>query len=327
MSAKTTFAPQLGGNVLRNDRTAAQSVAAALDNCAAALQTPEMRHVARRVAASGFRESDLAMLIDAAASRPASAHRVIELRHSLGAEPLPAGMVETFLLLHTACRNRAALLRLGMGDGVLRCLADELRFLAAPTPPDRAQLLAASHGFISMAKVVTMRRFPAGQLQFEPSAIPISWILRHEPRKMARLAMFLGRHLRGRGPVFFHHLAWRRKNRFMLVEKEQNRSYHRIAQSLALKPNIKALVTESWLHSPETLRVSPHLAWLNKPFVECGGMIVELGDASEANGVFTGSAERRRLYEEGRFRPTTAMVIWPRSAMLDWAANHTEFAD
>lgn len=311
----------------RDDRTAAQSVAAALDDCAAALQSPEMQDIARRVGARGLLENDLVALIDAAARNPAGGHHVIALRQSLGGEPFPAGMVESFLLLHTAFRNREALLRLAMSDGVLRCLADELRFLAAPTPSDRAQLLATLHGFISMAKVVTMRRFPAGQLQFEESGIPISWIVRLAPPKMARVAMFLARHLRGRGPVFFHHLAWRRKNRFMLLEKEQNRSYHRIAQSLALNPNIKGLVTESWLHSPETLRVSPHLAWLNKPFVQCGGMLVELGEASEASGVFTASRERRRLYEEGRFRPTTAMVVWPRAAMLEWAASHPEFAD
>jgi hypothetical protein len=178
-----------------------------------------------------------------------------------------------------------------------------------------------------MAKVVTLRRFPAGQLHIERSGIPRSWLARLGPRRLARVLIFLARHVGARGPFFFHHLAWRRKNRFLLLEKEQNHSYFRIAQSLALNPEVVGLATESWLHSPETLRVSPHLAWLNRPFNEHGGMVVVIGEASESSGVFTGSAERRRLYEEGRFRPTTAMVIWPRAAMLQWARNHPELAD
>jgi hypothetical protein len=94
-----------------------------------------------------------------------------------------------------------------------------------------------------------------------------------------------------------------------------------------LHPEVRGLATESWLHSPETFRVSPHLAWLNRPFEEHGGIVIVLGAASESSGVFTGSAVRRRLYDEGQFHPTTALVIWPRAAMLRWAASHPEFAD
>jgi hypothetical protein len=209
----------------------------------------------------------------------------------------------------------------------MRCLADELRFLSAPLERDSAQLLAPTHGFISMAKVVTLRRFPAGQLHVERSGIPRSWLARLGPRELARVLFFLGRHVGGLGPFFFHHLAWRRKNRFLILEREQNRSYSRIAQSLALHPEVRGLATESWLHSPETFRVSPHLAWLNRPFEEHGGIVIVLGAASESSGVFTGSAVRKRLYDEGQFHPTTALVIWPRAAMLRWAASHPEFAD
>lgn len=100
-----------------------------------------------------------------------------------------------------------------------------------------------------------------------------------------------------------------------------------MAQSLALHPEVKGILTESWLHSPETFRISPHLAWLNRPFLNHGGLVVEIGTASEASGVFTGSRERKRLYDEGKFRPTTAMAIWPRAAVLDWAMSHPELAD
>ena len=189
------------------------------------------------------------------------------------------------------------------------------------------KLLAPSDGFIAMAKLVTLRRFPAGQLHFEPSGIPLSWLVHLGPRRLTKLLLFLGRYVRGRRPFFFHHIAWRRKNRLLLLESEQNRSYFRIAQSLALHPEVKGLLTASWLHSPDTYRVSPHLAWLNRPFLEHGGLVVIIGSASESSGVFTAGSERRRLYDEGLFRPTEAMAIWPRAAMLDWASKHPELGD
>src|SRR5436190_19512959 len=114
-----------------------------------------------------------------------------------------------------------------MSESVLRCLADELHFLAAPSLRESAKLLAPSDGSIAMAKVVTLRRFPAGQLHFERSSIPLSWLANLSPLSLTTVLLFLARYARGRSPFFFHHLAWRRKNRLLLLESEQNRSYFR----------------------------------------------------------------------------------------------------
>ena len=36
------------------------------------------------------------------------------------------------------------------------------------------------------------------------------------------------------------------------------------------------------------------------------------------------SPERRQAYEAGTFTPTEALVIWPRAAMLTWAAGRED---
>jgi hypothetical protein len=300
---------------------------AAIDGCVDALDKPPMPEATAALREHGFGEAECANLIAEVGSRPDAARQVAQLRDRIGPGDVPSTSIERCLLLHTVARRRGKILRLEMGDGVLRCLCDELRFLAAPPNQDALQLRAPSDNFVSMAKIVTMRRFPAGQLQIERSGIPLSWLARVGARGLTILLPFLARRTRGRRPFFFHHIAWRRKNRLFLLEIEQNRSYYRIAQALESHPEVRGLLTESWLHSPDTFGVSPHLAWLNKPFLENGGLILSLGAASESSGVFAGGGERRRLFEQGMFRPTTAMAIWPRAAMLEWARSHPELAD
>lgn len=305
----------------------ANEIACAIESCRAALDAPEMRQTAEAVRSSGYSESDCVALIEQAGRAPGSAERVVQLRSALSADAAQSAAVERYLLLLAVARYSDRLAQAHMSESVLRCLAEDLRFVATPFGPDAAHLLAPLDGFTAMAKVVTLRRFPAGQLHFELSGIPLSWLLHLGPTRLTKVLIFLAGHGRGRRPFFFHHVAWRRKNRLFLSEIEQNRSYFRMAQSLALHPEVKGILTESWLHSPETFRISPHLAWLNRPFLNHGGLVVEIGTASEASGVFTGSRERKRLYDEGKFRPTTAMAIWPRAAVLDWAMSHPELAD
>ena len=99
-----------------------------------------------------------------------------------------------------------------------------------------------------------------------------------------------------------------------------------MACSMELQPDIKGLVASSWFRSPDTHRVSPHLAWVNTVVVENGGFAAVRGKADPNCGVFVRSQTRRQLYERGEFTPTIGLVLWPRKAMLRWAAAHPELA-
>jgi hypothetical protein len=83
----------------------------------------------------------------------------------------------------------------------------------------------------------------------------------------------------------------------------------------------------SWFHSPDTFRVSPHLAWTNRTPTEHGAVLTTIGPARPDDGFLVGSRERHRLFHQGTFRPATALLIWPRDALLSWAAAHPEQGD
>jgi hypothetical protein len=240
--------------------------------------------------------------------------------------PPPPGALERVLLLRAWLANVPRIDDLPIVDAVKRLMAEEVRMVAA-RPATERRFDFRRNLFVSLSKLATLRRFPAGQLHWEVSGFPRSWLPKVHPRALPKLAYYLAIEMRGVAPTFVIHLNANRKDRAALLERESSRSFFRIAQSAALQPAIKGLVASSWLHSPDTMRVSPHLTALNRVFLENGAIVTTMGPADLESGVFTRSPERRRLYERGEFTPTTGLVVWPRRHMLVWAAAHPELAD
>jgi hypothetical protein len=179
------------------------------------------------------------------------------------------------------------------------------------------------HG-CALAGCATLTRFPAGQLDWEVSGLPRSYLLRLPFWDVPRVAWAVLRQLRGLRPCFTAHMGVRRYP-LLFVEAENHRAYHRMAQSMALQPEVRGLLMAAWFHSPETIRVSPHLAWTNRTPLAHGAILTDLGPASPDDGFLTGSPDRQRLFEAGAYRPTVGLIIWPRQALLAWAAAHPEF--
>ena len=125
------------------------------------------------------------------------------------------------------------------------------------------------------------------------------------------------------GPAFFVHMP-AAHSVFALRESEVLKSYYRMAQAMELQPHVKGLIASAWLHSPATFEVSPHLAWLNNVFAEHGAVVATMGPATPDCGVLANSVERQRAFSEGRFKPTTGLIVWSRRNMLAWAAAHRE---
>jgi hypothetical protein len=248
----------------------------------------------------------VARLVDAVASSPADRAPIVRTvlvsaavaaLDRLPDAPLPQAVVSRF------CEEFAALAR---GADV------------------RAFEIGSSR-FARACKLATLRRFPAGQFEWERSGISRRDLLRVRPGALPNVLATVAWRMRGLGPVFFSHLNPRRPNR-ALDEREANRSYYLMAMAMEQQPDVIGFAACSWFRSPATHAVSPHLAWLSRVFLENGGVVAETGRADADCGIFHRSATRRRLYEEGRFRPTLGLVLWPRRAMLAWARAHPELA-
>jgi hypothetical protein len=277
---------------------------------------------------AGISEDACVAAVAGVTSAPASLGAVRALKGTLlRAGAADDGSVERTLLLLSAARSAPAIPFLPVAEAVKRRFAEEFDHLAAPTTDAARHLAVDATNFVGMCKLVTLRRFPAGQLHWELSGIPRSLFLEIRPRELPRLAAFVARRMRGLRPLFVAHLAWYRRGALVLLEREQLRSLHRMARSMALQPAVRGFMSFGWFHSRENHRVSPHLAWLNRVFDEEGGCIAMAGPAAPTSGALTASHRRQTLYETGDFVPTTALALWPREAMLRWADANPQLAE
>ncbi|MBV8809030.1 MAG: hypothetical protein JO033_10175, partial [Acidobacteriaceae bacterium] len=238
-----------------------------------------------------------------------------------GLDPL-AGIQRT-LLLQTALANLDRLQAIPLHPSVSAMIYDEFQFFARPSSRELRLFQPDSYTFEALAKIALLERFPAGQFHWEVSGLPRSWLLKVPASVLPRLMSFIAQ-AKGFAPFVFPHLATRRKNPLVLPEKECDRSWYRIARSVELQSNVKGLVASSWLHSTDTFKISPHLSFMNKPFLESGGIVTTMGKADEMAGYLRGSATRRKLYESGEFKPTLGLILWSREQMIRWARSHPE---
>jgi hypothetical protein len=158
------------------------------------------------------------------------------------------------------------------------------------------------------------------------SGIPRSYLLSASFPANLRLLAFVLFRLQGLVPYFFIHVAPSPRNRALTVPKEVFRSYHRMAGSLQLQPEVRAILGHAWFHDPAAVRDYPHLEPLNRPFVNHGGLITLLGPAPPDSGVLERNPQRSADYLSGKVRYRYGFAIWPREEAIRWADAHPEFA-
>lgn len=293
------------------------SLSEAESACRAALQSPGLAALAARLpAAVGGPEECYAALGEVTVD-PASTARLEAIQQTL---PVLPHEFEQWLLVQAALAGMKRAVAIPVSNEVKAAWAEVARMCAEPS---QAWLKALSLGhvrFHELARVVTWRRFPAGQFHWEVSGFPRSTLLKLSGRDLVRVLRYVGG-MGGFSPTFATHVNDLRKNRLTLTEAEAIKSYYQLARSMALQPAVRGLVTCSWLYCPSTCEVTPRLAWLREFFVKNGGVIASAGPAASSAGFLVGSEERRKLYEQGLYRPTNAWVLWSRRAILEWAAR------
>jgi len=296
-------------------------LAGAAEACRAALRQASLAEVLPLLRSLGQPDRAFQFLSQITARAESGA----ELTHLCAAVPSGLGpqAVERTLLVLASLHAATLVPGLPVGDSVKRLFAEEFRFFADPPPVWAGHFHSDDVRYREMVRVATLRRFPAGQFHWEVSGFPRSWVL--EAHRPWRVLAHVMRRMRGFSPVLELHVNARRKNRLILVEKEAGISYWRAARALEKQPLVRGLMSASWLFSESTARVTPRLEWLRRIPLSAGAFIADLGSAPPDAGFLTGSDERRKLYEEGVYRPRVACMLWPREAAIDWANRHPEF--
>ena len=266
---------------------------------------------------SGTRAEDVAWGI---LERAASVEAIEGIKKGAGVE---GDEVERLLLWCAAQQALPRVASLPVDKWVVGRLDQDLRELHATN----VSMAAGSYHFDRAAKMATLRRFPAGPLEWEVSGIPRSFFLQAAFPANVRLAAFVSLRVRGLVPCFFTHVAPSPRNRGLSVPKEVFRSYYRMAPSLELQPQARALLAHAWFHDPAAVRDHPHLETLNRPFVSHGGLITLLAPAPPSSGVLERNSKRSEDYLAGRVQYRYGFAIWPRDAAIRWAKAHPEFGD
>lgn len=182
--------------------------------------------------------------------------------------------------------------------------------------------------FRDLARLATLRRHPAGDYVFDFSPVlPRSWLLKAHPSALPGLLYKVLVECGGWGPTVAPHINSGRANQLFLRKEEFERSLARIARALAMRPDVKALATNSWLLSAATAGKSPNLAWFRTFFAGQGAYLIDMEPAASDAGFRVGSVQRRRLHDSACFFPRDTLALWPRRDVLAWAAAHPDLAD
>jgi hypothetical protein len=100
------------------------------------------------------------------------------------------------------------------------------------------------------------------------------------------------------------------------------------AELYNIHPNVLGMFGSSWFYDPALATISPRLAYLRDTPCNNGAilmLVVKGGDA--INLSISTSPSRRKLYEDGKYVPTSFMLVWSRKAQIEWAARQlTDYA-
>jgi hypothetical protein len=299
-----------------------QQVISALELCRSALQQPEFVPVHEMLhGLDAF--AILREVGDDASSRTALLKLPSSVRSDEGSVSPRA--LSRYLLLRSAETALPLIAAIPVSDAVKSLIYREFEFFATPGRGFETLFDLTNYSFSAMAKIATLRRFPAGQLDWEVSGLPRSWFLKVPRKRVPGLLSFVLMEMKGFSPALFTHVARHRPGRLVFLEKEIKRSYYQTIRSMELQPAVKGILSSSWFYSPEIGRVSPHLDWMPRFFEENGGWVSTMGTAHHNSGVFSRSPERMQSFKNKEFTPKLGLVLWPRRAALDWARRHEEF--
>lgn len=233
--------------------------------------------------------------------------------------------LERLLLIRAGMALLDHIQELPVEDSVRHLVCKEIGLAVVRPGEGSPRLELTTYRFVALCKIARGVRFPAGQHQWEISGFPRSWLARLPPRSIPRAMAFFLIQARGFHPYFETHLAPLAQGVPVLLEREFYMAFYRMAMSLERQSEVKAIMATSWMHSPETHRVSPHLAFMNRPFEEAGGLILETGPARVDDGFLDGNQHRANLYRAGLYLPTRAVALCSRRDAMAWAAAHPEY--
>lgn len=273
--------------------------------------------------------SECAAMIASVTESPKTYTPILDLKKRLRAAGIECGSdsLERVLLGYAAQQSEGKIDSLPVPQSVRDLIRKQFRFLTQPPGPGVPALAVdgeENDPFIAASKMCTLRRFPAGPIDWVVSGLPRSWLLKMPPLDVPKVLRFVFQEFGGIKPAFYVHIAHPPRNRSLIIQKEVRKAYFRMVRALILQPEIKGVMCATWLHDPVAIEMYPHLAHLNEPYLSLGGKLVtNLGPAPPESGFMKYNSERRDLYERGKVTFKSVLAMWPRKAAIEWAQQNS----
>ena len=233
------------------------------------------------------------------------------------------GRYHKIVLAYLALRFNNDFRQHGLPESVAALLRMEFaRIVADLAHQDDSFYTFANDLFLKDMGLCTLRLLPCGaELVQVDAGVPRRLLMRGGFLQLARGLYFFLIRSGGFYPMYALHMDPRRKSDF--TPEGWDQTYLRIAELLLRHPEVKGVFGTAWFYDPVLENVSPRLAYVRKRREENGAWNFRHGPSTEStNGALATSPTRRRLHEEGKYRPASYYLVWPRDELLRWAETH-----
>lgn len=96
--------------------------------------------------------------------------------------------------------------------------------------------------------------------------------------------------------------------------------YLLIADLLKQYPDHQGMMGASWFYDPMLGDISPRLSYLREAPLSGGALLLRVGQSPGDVANATATSElRRKLYQSGKYHPTSWLLVWHRDHLLPWA--------
>lgn len=234
---------------------------------------------------------------------------------------------ERYVILNTFLVGCEKMQRAPAPESIKRIFREMVSQIAARDPRWDQYLDYDGRLFYHLARLACVERFNAGEMSFEfDKRLPLNFLFRMNPIQAPIFLAYCMFIMRGRASVFSFAFNYVRDNRLILPQKDFERTLWRAAKMLEMHPAVDGLLSAAWFHSAATAAAFPRLAWMRTLFAENGAFLIDLERGYEQDITYN-SAQRRKLFDEGKFVPRHTVMLWSRKAVLRWAASRADIAD
>lgn len=106
-------------------------------------------------------------------------------------------------------------------------------------------------------------------------------------------------------------------------EEGWNECYRVCADLYSIHPKVLGMFGGSWFYDPKIREISPRLAYLSEvPTLGGARVLLAESDGEFVQDALATSPTRRKLHEEGKYKPQSYMLVWDRRTQVQWATDH-----